>query len=59
MPRLSRLRFAVVKPAGSLPPLPPGASTSPPTDNCPQPKEALPLSQLEIRKIKHFDSSAL
>jgi hypothetical protein len=51
MPRLSRLRFAVVKPAGSLPPLPPGASTCPPTDNCPQPKEAPPLSQLNIRLI--------
>jgi hypothetical protein len=34
-------------------------ATSPPTDNCPQPKEAQPLSQLDIRLIQHFDSSAL
>jgi hypothetical protein len=26
-------------------------ATSPPTDNCPQPKEAQPLSQLDIRSI--------
>jgi hypothetical protein len=26
-------------------------ATSPPTDNCPQPKEAQPLSQLDIRLI--------
>ena len=32
--------------------------TSPPTDNCPQPKDAQPLSQLDIRLILHFDSSA-
>jgi hypothetical protein len=29
------------------------------TDNCPQPKEAQPLSQLDIRLLQHFDSSAL
>jgi hypothetical protein len=29
------------------------------TDNCPQPKEAQPLSQLDIRSIYHLDSSAL
>jgi hypothetical protein len=30
------------------------------TDNCPQPKEAQPLSHaLNIRSIEHFDSSAL
>jgi hypothetical protein len=34
-------------------------ATSPPTDNCPQPKEAQPLSQLDIRLIQHLDSSAL
>jgi hypothetical protein len=34
-------------------------ATSPPTDNCPQPKEAQPLSPLDIRLIQHFDSSAL
>jgi hypothetical protein len=32
---------------------------SPPTDNCPQPKEAQALSQLDIRSIQDFDSSAL
>jgi hypothetical protein len=31
----------------------------PARDNCPQPNEAQPLSQLEIRIIRHFDSSAL
>jgi hypothetical protein len=30
-----------------------------PTDNCPQPKEAQPLSQLDIRIIRHLDTSAL
>jgi hypothetical protein len=34
-------------------------ATPPPTDNCPQPKEAQPLSQLDIQFISHFDSSAL
>jgi hypothetical protein len=34
-------------------------AASPPTDNCPQPKEAQPLSQLDIRLIQHFHSSAL
>jgi hypothetical protein len=34
-------------------------ATSPPTDNSPQPKEAQPLSQLDIRSIQHLDSSAL
>ena len=34
-------------------------ATSPPTDNYPQPKEAQPLSQLEIRLIQYLDSSAL
>jgi hypothetical protein len=34
-------------------------ATSPPTDNCPQLKEAQPLSQLDTRSISHFDSSAL
>jgi hypothetical protein len=29
----------------------PQLGASPPTDNCPQPKEAQPLSQLDIRLI--------
>ena len=29
-------------------------ATAPPTDNCPQPKEAQPLSQLDIRLIQYI-----
>jgi hypothetical protein len=36
-----------------------GGAHTQPTDNFPQPKEAQPLSQLDIRSIQHFDSSAL
>jgi hypothetical protein len=34
-------------------------AASPPTDNCPQPKEAQPPSQLDTRSKQHLDSSAL